>query len=426
MNATLHPAFLRLARRAFPVRLLLMVVLLPAIAAISPLVCGSGTRTVNLYLNLNGQYVKGESSEKSLGRQDSIEVRYYEQSIAPGQGANKTWSFMIRKRIDRASPLLIQGMLSRAVAKGNLRFYRPNPTGDGTIETFYWVVFEDGLITAVKQVVPETTDPANTSDPPLEEVTIEAGRMQWIITDGGITADTNPAPPGSASPGGAASPGTGSSENTPPAGTGSSGGSTPGGAAASDATGPAGTSASSSTTPAATIAPASTAPVSTASADRTIGAAGRPARATGAATATQPADGATVSFGQWYYSGGPRIALMVRSATAAKAWSSGAALEEKTSLMRVPISFRNDGGEAWHAINATAVKVTLLDAKGQTISGESHLFYPATRDTDGSYEILGGQRLDFVDEIAYRTGTQPAELVVRGFETTLRYRIGGG
>lgn len=393
--------------------------------AVPPL-CLHGALTTHLYLRLNGQDVKGESIETSLARKDSIEAVYYEQSLTADSAGAKAGSIMIRKRIDRSSPLLIKGLLHQEMAEGFFRFYRPNPTGDGTTEQFFMVAFKNGRIASIKQFMPDTINPATSSYPELEEVTLEVGWVEWTYTNGGVTANTDPAPPGTASPDNTTPTGTGSDANTAATGTGSADNTTTTGATAPSGSASIGATAPGSAPLAGAATQGNTGPGRVVSPNKITPLGGPAARAGGEATATQPADGALGAFGQWYYSGANKIALMVQSLDPAQTWSSGAALEENTSLMRAPVSFRNDASDAWRSINGLTLKLVLLDANGQTISGETHMTYVATGVTDGSLEILKGQQLNFVYDIAYRTGTRPAELVVRGFETSLRYRIAGG
>ena len=316
-----------------------------------------GADSAYLFLKLNGQDVKGETQQTTLGRADSIEALRYEQSIVAGPGSARGGSIVIQKRIDRSSPLLIQGMLNRQVAEGVFKFFRPNPVGDGTTQQFYTVSFKDGRIAAVKQSLPDCLDQAASKYPLMEEVTFAGGSVQWTYTDGGITAETKP-------------------EGAAPAGQSKSGG----------------------------------------LGEKRTRAAEEPA-------ATQPADGAEVAFGQWCYTGDTKIALNVQSLQPATTWSGGGGLEANTGLMRANISFRNDGSGSWTYLNRSTIKLVLLDANGQTIGGETHLYYVATAETDGAYEILKNQRLNFVFDVAYSANAHPAELMVQGFSTSLRYKI---
>jgi type VI secretion system secreted protein Hcp len=155
--------------------------------------------TVHLYLKINGAAVKGESTQSSLGRQDSIECIYYEHSIGSASiaaGANREVArgaprynpIVIRKRIDKSSPLLIKAISDNQPVEGIFKFFRPNPTGDGTTQQFYTVRFEGGHVDSIKQYVPDTIDPATASDPPMEEVTFSYSSVSFTYTDGGTTS----------------------------------------------------------------------------------------------------------------------------------------------------------------------------------------------------------------------------------------------
>jgi len=151
--------------------------------------------TVHLYLKANGQDIKGESTQESLNRKDSIECVFYNQSVKTARetgsgmatGRRQYEPLMIRKRIDKASPLLYKALVENTVIDGTFKFFRPNPTGDGTTEQFYTVVIKRGRISAISQTVPDTIHPASTSDPPLEEVSMVFHTISWTYTNGGVT-----------------------------------------------------------------------------------------------------------------------------------------------------------------------------------------------------------------------------------------------
>jgi type VI secretion system secreted protein Hcp len=71
--------------------------------------------TVHLFLKSNGSDVKGDSTQESLGRKDSIECISYEQGVfnttddatKMASGRRQYTPITICKRIDKASPLLI-------------------------------------------------------------------------------------------------------------------------------------------------------------------------------------------------------------------------------------------------------------------------------------------------------------------------------
>ncbi len=151
--------------------------------------------TVHLYLKANGTEIKGESTQTSLGREGSIECVYYEQAVKTAREAGSSLAtgrrqyepLLIRKRIDKSTPLLAKALCNNEVIEGKFKFFRPNPTGDGTTEQFYTVEIKRGRINSQKQIVPDTIVPATSTEPPLEEVTFVFHTVTWTYENGGIT-----------------------------------------------------------------------------------------------------------------------------------------------------------------------------------------------------------------------------------------------
>lgn len=151
--------------------------------------------TVHLYLKANGSDIKGESTQQSLGRADSIECVYYKQSIVTAREAGSGMAtgrrqyepLIIRKRIDKSSPLLAKALCDNQVIEAEFKFFRPNPTGDGTTEQFYTVAIKQGRIASIAAVVHDTIVPSTATDPPLEEVSFVFHTISWTYTNGGVT-----------------------------------------------------------------------------------------------------------------------------------------------------------------------------------------------------------------------------------------------
>ena len=151
--------------------------------------------TVHLYLKANGIDVQGESTQTSLGRENSIECLYYEQAVTTAReagsgmatGRRQYQPLMIRKRIDKSSPLIAKALTENQVIEGQFKFFRPNPSGDGTTEQFYTVEIKQGRVASIKQINPDTIQPASSTEPPVEEVTFVFHTIAWTFTEGGIT-----------------------------------------------------------------------------------------------------------------------------------------------------------------------------------------------------------------------------------------------
>jgi type VI secretion system secreted protein Hcp len=155
--------------------------------------------TVHLYLKANGSDIKGESTQTSLERENSIECLYYEQGVITAReagsgmatGRRQYQPLLIRKRIDKASPLIAKALTENQAIEAQFKFFRPNPAGDGTTEQFYTVAIKQGRIASIKQINPDTITPATSTEPPLEEVTFVFHTIAWTYTNGGVTHEDN-------------------------------------------------------------------------------------------------------------------------------------------------------------------------------------------------------------------------------------------
>jgi len=150
--------------------------------------------TVHLYLKANGTDIKGDSTQTSLGREDSIEALYYEFSVKTAREAGSGMAtgrrqyepLLIRKRVDKATPLLFKALTENQAVEGVLKFFRPSPNGDGTTEQFFSMSFKGGRVASHQIVNPDTIVPATSTSPTLEEVTFVFSTIGMVFTDGGI------------------------------------------------------------------------------------------------------------------------------------------------------------------------------------------------------------------------------------------------
>jgi type VI secretion system secreted protein Hcp len=103
-----------------------------------------GAETVHLFLTGKSQgWIKGESTQISLGRADSIEAAAYTQMVV-GEPDPKTgitgevrnhFPVTILKRLDKSTPKLFLAWHNHELLTAVFKFYRPNPSGDGTTHT---------------------------------------------------------------------------------------------------------------------------------------------------------------------------------------------------------------------------------------------------------------------------------------------------
>lgn len=151
--------------------------------------------TVHLFLKANGEEIHGESSQLSLGRENSIECLSFRDAVRTAREAGsglasgrRTFEPLeITKRIDKSSPLLAKALCDNMVIEGTFKFYRPSPAGDGTTEQFFTVTIERGRVAFINRVSPDSFDPAAATRPPTEQVGFVFHTITWTYENGGIT-----------------------------------------------------------------------------------------------------------------------------------------------------------------------------------------------------------------------------------------------
>ena len=151
-------------------------------------------QTAHLFLKVNGEDVKGESSQESDGKKDSIEVTYFEsevmtaREVQTGQatGRRQHKPLLIRKPVDKSSPLIAKALTKNSKVEGEIKFYRPNPTGDGTTEHFFTVKIANGRVGSQKLINVWTRPGEPHSEAMQEEVTFVFQEITWTYVNGGI------------------------------------------------------------------------------------------------------------------------------------------------------------------------------------------------------------------------------------------------
>jgi type VI secretion system secreted protein Hcp len=150
---------------------------------------------VYLFLKVNGVAVEGESSQTGFGREHSIECLYYQQGVATSRQASsgvatgrRTFEpLVIRKWIDKSSPLLAKALAENRVVDGVFRFFRQNPSGDGTTQHYFTTEITMGRIAAITQFVTDVEEPGELPDQPFEEVQLVFNGISWTHEIGGVT-----------------------------------------------------------------------------------------------------------------------------------------------------------------------------------------------------------------------------------------------
>ncbi len=150
---------------------------------------GQAAEPVALFLTMNGVQIRGDSSRTSLGRENSIECWSFESEFFRQNGAPAVHRpIKILKRIDKASPLIADAFGKIQTGSAEFRFYRPNPSGDGTTENFLRVELANVRISSVRLIITNSAIPANATDAPMEEVTLTYSSYRIIYTNGGAEA----------------------------------------------------------------------------------------------------------------------------------------------------------------------------------------------------------------------------------------------
>lgn len=155
--------------------------------------------TVHLYLKSNGEDIQGESSQTSLGRENSIECLSFRDTVRTARekgsglatGRRTFEPIVFTKRIDKSSPLLARALCNNEVIQGAFKFFRPNPAGDGTTEHFFTVEFAEGRVASISRQSPDVIDPAAAMSPPTEEVGFVFHNITWTYEPSGASHHDN-------------------------------------------------------------------------------------------------------------------------------------------------------------------------------------------------------------------------------------------
>ncbi|HYG59532.1 MAG TPA: type VI secretion system tube protein TssD [Symbiobacteriaceae bacterium] len=137
-------------------------------------------------LKIAGQEVEVEATRG--GRKGMIEALYFENAVATTReagsglatGRRQYQPLLIRKRIDKSSPLLMKALTQNQPVEASFNFYRPSLFGDSPEELFYTVQIRNARVNSVKIVQESGSEP-------VEEVTFVFHTITWTYTNGGVT-----------------------------------------------------------------------------------------------------------------------------------------------------------------------------------------------------------------------------------------------
>lgn len=158
-----------------------------AAAAAATTTQSQGQHSTWMTIRIDGQVIEGDTTREN--RKGQIEVLAFEQSVTTAReagsgiatGRRQYQPLLIRKRIDKSSPLLMKALTQSSNAEVSFDFYRGNPGGDGTEERFYEIGLRNARVASVKIVMDRDTGMLT------EEVTFVFHTIAWTYTNGGIT-----------------------------------------------------------------------------------------------------------------------------------------------------------------------------------------------------------------------------------------------
>lgn len=155
-----------------------------------------GAETVHLFLTgANQGPILGDSTQVSLGREGSIEAIAYTHMLIgepdPDSGITGTvrdhFPVTILKRLDRSTVRLFKAWRDHERLEAVFKFFRPNPSGDGTTEHFYTVILHRAYISGIRQEVLNCLDLTTANHPPIERISFTYSGIEEIWESDGFT-----------------------------------------------------------------------------------------------------------------------------------------------------------------------------------------------------------------------------------------------
>jgi len=97
--------------------------------------------------------------------------------------------FVLLKEIDKATPLLMQALVTNELLTVKFEFYRPNPEGDGTEEQFYMIELEGANLISSAGELPNTLGKETSAYPPLESLQLAYRKIIVTYQTDGVSAE---------------------------------------------------------------------------------------------------------------------------------------------------------------------------------------------------------------------------------------------
>jgi type VI secretion system secreted protein Hcp len=143
---------------------------------------------IHMLLSANGVPLVGDSFTPTRDRRPSSEVLAFENAVQTPRDAGSGMAtgrrqyqpLLIRKRIDKSSPLLMKALTNGDRIDGQIQFFRPSPGGGG-MEHYYTITITGGRLVDYK-LYSSPGEPG-----PMEELHLTFDRISWTYVGGGIT-----------------------------------------------------------------------------------------------------------------------------------------------------------------------------------------------------------------------------------------------
>ncbi len=141
---------------------------------------------IRLYVTSNGTPIPGDGPDgalECLGFDFSVSTaRQSQTGLVAGRRVYAPVA--TRRRVDRASPLLLRALTENAAVEARFEFQRPNAPSVADA-VFYSVRISEARIVAVRQFLTEPVPGGRTAAAALtEEISFEFGRIRWTHGDG--------------------------------------------------------------------------------------------------------------------------------------------------------------------------------------------------------------------------------------------------
>lgn len=156
-------------------------------------------QTAYLWLEIDGNWIEGESTVSTLERNDTIECSSFRYGLEipydPGSGTPtgrpQHAGVRIEKRIDKSTPLLLKALFNNEpVNRAEFRFFRLDRTRPGEEEHYFTVLLKDGVIAGVTHFNEAPIPGGVEARPMLEEVVFVSQTITWTDEIRGVSYDS--------------------------------------------------------------------------------------------------------------------------------------------------------------------------------------------------------------------------------------------